>query len=276
MSRYDVDWDEMEDLAVVAPFFDELRTQFAEGPAPEIGTELATLFVFGAPPVGVVKPTPAPSTRSRTTRRVAAGAVGGLALIAGMGAAGALPGPIQDPVASAAKFVGLNLPHAHHHHHPTPASGETGGDKEKGSSPEVTTHAHRSSHVPTESDQPTPLKSDGSTGGSTGTTGATTGQSGTTTKRTGTGSSTSTGNSTVTGSGSAVSSTGGSGSGDHGTNGNNQHQRPTYHGNGRTTRNDGSTTSTTAPPSGSGDSGGGSTPTTTPPDTTPTTSAPTS
>lgn len=276
MSRYDVDWDEMEDLTVVAPFFDELRTQFAEGPAPQIGTELATLFVFGAPPVGVVKPTPAPSSRGRTVRRVAAGAVGGLALVAGMGAAGALPAPIQEPVANAAKLVGLNLPHPHHHRHPTPASpGDKGG--KTGESPQVTTHAHRSTHLPSDStDSSTVTNPSGST---TDNSAGTSGQTGTTTKKTGSGSSssTSTGNSTVTGSGSAVSSTGGSGSGsgDHGTNGSNQHQRPTYHGNGRTTRNDTSTSTTTPPSSDSGSGDGGSS-TSTPPDTTPTTTAPSS
>lgn len=268
MSRYDVDWDEMEDLAVVAPFFAELRTQFAEGPAPQIGTELATLFVFGAPPIGVVKPTPAPAPRRRTVRRVAAGAVGGLALVAGMGAAGALPAPIQEPVANAAKLVGLNLPHPHHHRHPAPPSPEDKGGKASGS-PEVTTHAHRGTHTPSDStDQPTVTNSGGTT---TDSSSGTSGQTGTTTKRTTSGSSTSTGNSTVTGSGSAVSSTGGSGSGDR-TNGSNQHQRPTYHGNGRTTRSDTSTSTTTPPPSDSGSGGGSSTP----PDTTPTTTAPAS
>jgi len=270
VSRYDVDWDEMEDLAVVAPFFAELRTQFAEGPAPQIGTELATLFVFGAPPIGVVKPTPAPAPRGRTVRRVAAGAVGGLALVAGMGAAGALPAPIQEPVANAAKLVGLNLPHPHHHRHPTSASTDEKGGK-AGESPEVTTHAHRATHLPSDStDGSTVVNPDGST---TGSSAGTSGQTGTTTKKTGSGSSTSTGNSVVTGSGSAVSSTGGSGSGDHGTNGSNQHQRPTYHGNGRTTRNDTSTSTTTPPPS---DSGSGGPSTSTPPDTTPTTTAPAS
>jgi hypothetical protein len=269
MSRYDVDWDEMEDLAVVAPFFDELRTQFKEGPAPQIGTELATLFVFGAPPVGVVTPAAAPSSRGRTMRRAAAGAVGGLALVAGMGAAGALPAPIQEPVANAAKLVGLNLPHPHHHRHPEPAPADD-ETRKAGESSTVTTHAHRVTHVPSDSTLTNP---DGST---TGTSGATGGQSGTTGKRTTSGSSTSTHNSTVTGSGSAVSSTGGSGSGDHSTNGSNQHQRPTYHGNGRTTRNDTSTTSTTTPPPSDSGSGGGTTATTSPPDTTPTTTAPSS
>ena len=266
MSRYDVDWDEMEDLVVVAPFFDELRTQFAEGPAPQIGTELATLFVFGAPPVGVVNP-PKPASPRRTARRVAAGAVGGLALVAGMGAAGALPAPIQEPVANAAKFVGLNLPHPHHHHHAKPdTSSGVRSDDER--SPSVTSHAHHGSHSPTDANGEPTVTPDETSGSGSGTT---TGQSGSVTKKSGSGSSTSTGSSTVTGSGSAVSSTGGSTSG--GTNGSNQHQRPTYHGNGRTTRDDrSSSTSTTTPPS----SGSDSTPTTAPSNTTPTTTAPSS
>jgi hypothetical protein len=270
MSRYDVDWGEMEDLVVVAPFLDEMHTHFAEGPAPQIGTELATLFVFGAPPVGVVNP-PKPATPHRTARRVAAGAVGGLALVAGMGAAGALPAPIQEPVANAAKLVGLNLPHPHHHHHPTPGSAsDSRGDEER--SPSVTTHAHHSIHTPTDSNGEPTLAPDETSGTGSATTSD---QSGSVTHKSGSGSSTSTGSSTVTGSGSAVSSTGGSTSG--GTNGSNQHQRPTYHGNGRTTRDhSSSSTSTTTPPAGSGDSGGGSTPTTQPSNTTPTTTAPSS
>jgi molecular chaperone DnaK len=248
MRPFDVHSDEMEDLRAVAPFLDEVRARYTEGPAPQIGTELLTLFVFGAAPVA--RTAAPPARRLPVVPRVAAGAVGALALVGGMGAAGALPGAIQRPVANVAKHVGLNLPEADTHHaakaHPTGGTGDTptslhhAGD---GSGPFIVNGSDNPVVVNT-GGQGDPAATGGTTSGSGG------GQGGHT-------ATTTTGSSSVVGSGNAVSSTSAGHAGPSGGGG----DRPprTYHGNGRTTR----TTRDPATP-----------PTTSPPATTPTTAAP--
>ena len=103
-----------DDLRGLAELGAALRASLQAEPVPPPSGELAELIrSAGATvaPAGRPPPWPFPAgTRRRRLRVVVAGALASLGIVGGLGAAGALPAPVQRAVASSAEVVGLDFP----------------------------------------------------------------------------------------------------------------------------------------------------------------------
>jgi hypothetical protein len=97
---------ERPELHELALLFSELREHAASAPAPRIDATLATLFRDGQVPAPAVSGSP----RRRRVLVGAAATTVGIFSVGGLGAAGALPAPVQSNVARIADFVGVELP----------------------------------------------------------------------------------------------------------------------------------------------------------------------
>jgi hypothetical protein len=132
--------DDRPELAGLASLMAELRSVHDTEPAPPIGPELAELIRSGAP-AGDRSPAvdgPGPSwsspLRSRRAKVGFAAVAASLGLVGGLGAAGALPAPVQRVVASTADVIGLDFPRPPD----TPAPGGPGAGDGSGSVPAPT------------------------------------------------------------------------------------------------------------------------------------------
>lgn len=102
------------DLEALASLLTDLRRAHRGEPAPPMGPELTELVATGAARDDrAVDPQTTGSSTSGWAGRaklLIGGAVAGLGLVGGLGAAGALPAPVQRAVASTADVVGLDFP----------------------------------------------------------------------------------------------------------------------------------------------------------------------
>ena len=137
MSPPVVHLDEMQNEPLddrVASFLDEVRSQYGRLPLPSPSAQLSQLFATGLSiekgdrPVTAASNANGPAAQAaglpKWTRRrdmlkqalgsmatkVAAGATGAALTLGGLGAAGALPGPVQMAAANVAEVVGVDLP----------------------------------------------------------------------------------------------------------------------------------------------------------------------
>lgn len=130
------------DVAPLAAYFAAVRRDAEDMPAPVAGSELSALLSAGIAPFGS---TPSPrAVAHRPSRRkkmlhVALGTVVGkivtgtamaAASVGGLGAAGALPAPVQDVVADVAGIVGIDLPEGHPSVPVDPETGVVGSEPE--------------------------------------------------------------------------------------------------------------------------------------------------
>lgn len=106
--------DDRPELTALASLMAELRSVHDAEPAPPVGPELAELIRTGAPAAdpAVTGPGPARPSLLRSARAKAgfAAVAASLGLVGGLGAAGALPPPVQRVVASTADVIGLDFP----------------------------------------------------------------------------------------------------------------------------------------------------------------------
>jgi len=106
-------------LAEVAPLVDELRTQYAERPAPAPNAELEQVFAWGLRTEDEEQRKPAVAwlpgrSRERAPlwtprRRVTVAVLAATLTLGGLAVAGAVPA-VQDAIADAAEVFGLDLP----------------------------------------------------------------------------------------------------------------------------------------------------------------------
>jgi hypothetical protein len=126
-----VDGDPMSDdvagLGEVEAFLSEMRSEFAEIPAPEPRPTLASTLDGRRPlrPASSgprTKPTiPEPRPRRRLLRPAAVVFAAGAAVFGGLAGAGALPGPVQRGTAELSSHLGIDLPGAPE---PVPSPGD--------------------------------------------------------------------------------------------------------------------------------------------------------